>query len=299
MPAIVAKALTKRYGNTVGIEGLSLEVPEGVVFGFLGPNGAGKTTTIRLLTGLIKASSGTALVLGAAAWGNVKARARLGFLPDAGGLYDDLTGLEMLSFLGDLQGRQCSQRAALCERLELPQALLRRRVKTYSRGTRQKLALIQALQHDPELIILDEPSEGLDPLMQQALFAILEETRARGHTVFMSSHVLSEVERLCDTVGIVRSGRLVAVERVTDLQRRKVRRLELRLRGDVPDVALALPGTILLEQRDSEGWLVLGVHGPIQPVLQALASMPVEDMVFEQAHLEEIFLDYYQDQPHA
>ncbi|MSQ33186.1 MAG: ABC transporter ATP-binding protein [Dehalococcoidia bacterium] len=294
MAAIVAQGLTKRYGETVGIEGLDLEVPEGVIFGFLGPNGAGKTTTIRLLTGFIKPTAGAATVLGADAWSGVQARSRLGFLPDVGGLYEEQTGQELLDFLGSLQGRACPLRASLCERLELPAALLRRGIKTYSKGSRRKLGLVQALQHDPDLLILDEPTEGLDPLMQQALFSILEETRARGRTVFMSSHILPEVERLCDQVAIVRGGHLVAVERVAELQRRKLRRLELRFRDGIPDAALALPGTVLLERRDAEGWVALEVRGPIQPLLRALAPLTVEDLVFEQAHLEEIFLDYYQ-----
>src|SRR5204863_9002323 len=213
--AIQTIALTKRYAEVRALEAIDLLVQQGEVFGFLGPNGSGKSTTIRMLLGFLHPSAGSARVLGLdIVRESVAVRRRTGYLPGGIALYDSMTGEALLDYLARLSDRPPVRRADLCERLELSPRTLRRKVRDYSRGMRQKIGIVQALQHDPELAILDEPSEGLDPLMQRAFYDILDRLKAAGRTVFFSSHVLSEVERVCDRVAIIRHGRLVAVQDV-------------------------------------------------------------------------------------
>jgi ABC-2 type transport system ATP-binding protein len=264
MDALSTTALTKRYGHhelpperiarrlrgeprtdVLALDDLSIAVREGEIFGFLGPNGAGKSTTIRLLLGFLHPSAGSGQVLGLdIVRDSVAIRGRVGYLPGGIALNDTLSGERLLDYLGDLTGRPAVRRAELLDRLELSARTLQRPVRDYSRGMRQKIGIIQALQHDPELAILDEPTEGLDPLMQRAFYAILDDLRDAGRTIFFSSHVLSEVERVCDRVAIVRRGRLVALQEVASLL--EVGRLDRQVgdaaagdRGEErPDVAL-------------------------------------------------------------
>ncbi len=192
--AIETAGLTKHYRGIHALDSLTITVRQGEIFGFLGPNGAGKSTTIRLLLGFLHPTAGGARVLGLdIVRDNVAIRRRIGYLPGGIALYDTLTGEQQLDFLAELNGRPPIRRAQLCEQLELSPRTLSRRVREYSRGMRQKIGIVQALQHDPELAILDEPSEGLDPLMQRAFYGILDALKADGRTVFFSSHVLSEV----------------------------------------------------------------------------------------------------------
>ncbi|MEJ7804118.1 MAG: ATP-binding cassette domain-containing protein, partial [Candidatus Limnocylindria bacterium] len=230
--AISTQGLTKHYGSVQALSGLTLDVRQGEIFGFLGPNGSGKSTMIRTLLGFLHATSGEASVLGMdVARESVEIRRLTGYLPGGIALYDSLTGEQVLDYLVDMQGREPYRRGELCQRLELSASVLKRKVRDYSRGMRQKIGVVQALQHDPELAILDEPTEGLDPLMQQAFYRILDELRREGRTVFFSSHVLSEVERLCDRVAIIRAGRLMAIHDVDELLARRRRRVTLRWRG--------------------------------------------------------------------
>src|SRR5687768_4964997 len=229
-PAIETRGLTKVYGGRrpalrrdhprpAGVRALddvSIEVRRGEIFGFLGPNGAGKSTAIRLLLGFLHPTAGGATVLGLdSVRSSVEIRRAIGYLPGGIAFWDNLTGERLLDELAALSGRPPVRRVALLDRLELSAATLKRPVRDYSRGMRQKLGIIQALQHDPELAILDEPSEGLDPLMQRAFYDLLDERRKAGRTCFFSSHVLSEVERLCDRVAIIRAGQMVALSNVS------------------------------------------------------------------------------------
>src|SRR5436190_20743237 len=250
MDALITTGLTKAYGRVGGrvhlpgrsgsgeiraLENLSIAVHEGEIFGFLGPSGAGKSTTIRLLLGYLHPTTGSGSVFGLdIVRDSVEIRRRVGYLPGGIALYDSLSGERLLDYLGDLTGRPPVRRAELLDRLELSARTLRRQVRDYSRGMRQKIGIVQALQHDPELAILDEPTEGLDPLMQRAFYAILDDLKAAGRTIFFSSHVLSEVERVCDRVAIVRAGRLVALEDVGTLLARRRRHVELRVEGPAP-----------------------------------------------------------------
>ena len=289
--AISTRALTKHYGSVQALTDLSLEVSQGEIFGFLGPNGAGKSTTIRTLLGYLHATSGSASVLGMdVATQSVEIRRLTGYLPGGIALYDSLTGEQVLDYLVEMQGREPYRRQELCDRLELPASVLKRKVRDYSRGMRQKIGVVQALQHDPELAILDEPTEGLDPLMQQATYRILDDLRREGRTVFFSSHVLSEVERLCDRVAIIRAGHLMAIHDVTELLARRRRRVTLRWRGVAPDPT-SLPG---LEDAEVDGNRMIGtLSGEVAGFVRAIASPNLEDLTIEPASLEEAFLEYY------
>jgi ABC-2 type transport system ATP-binding protein len=288
---ISAHALTKHYGSVQALTDLTLDVRQGEIFGFLGPNGSGKSTMIRTLLGFLHATRGRATVLGLdAETQSVEIRRRIGYLPGGIALYDSLTGEQALDYLAELQGREPHRRADLCERLELPAAVLKRRVRDYSRGMRQKIGVVQALQHDPELAILDEPTEGLDPLMQQAFYRILDDLRNEGRTVFFSSHILSEVERLCDRVAIIRAGRLMALHDVADLLARRRRRVMLRWRGAAPDPS-TLPGLVDVQV---DGNRIIGsLTGDISAFVRSIASPSLDDLTIEPASLEEAFLEYY------
>jgi ABC-2 type transport system ATP-binding protein len=294
-PIISTRDLTKRYGRVPALTELTLDVRPGEIFGFLGPNGAGKSTTIRILLGFLHATAGSASVFGLdAGRDSVEIRRRCGYLPGGIALYDGLSGRDALDYLSDLQGRAPVRRGELAERLQLSDATLRRRVRDYSRGMRQKVGVIQALQHDPELAILDEPTEGLDPLMQHAFYGILKDLRRDGRTIFFSSHVLSEVERVCDRVAIVRAGRLMALQHVGDLLARRRRKITLRWRGAAPELA-DVPG---IEEVHLDGTTVRAtLQGDVLPFIRAIASPSLEDVTIEPASLEEVFLDYYAEAP--
>ena len=275
------------------LEGVTLAVRPGEVFGFLGPNGAGKSTCIRLLLGFLHPTSGSARVLGLdTETDGVAIRGRVGYLPGGIALYDAMTGRDLLDYLGAFYGRPPALRPRLLDGLELSAGDLARPVRDYSRGMRQKLGIIQALQHDPELAILDEPSEGLDPLMQRAFYEILDELRAAGSTVFLSSHVLSEVERVCDRVAIVRRGRLVALEEIGALLARRRRSVEMRVEGDPPTLA-GVPG--VSDVVAVGGHLRCHLEGDVRPFMAAIAGSQVTDLTIEPARLEDAFLELYAD----
>ena len=311
MTAIETHGLTKDYGARRGavvdasgrwaapaLVDLGITVERGEIFGFLGPNGAGKSTTIRLLLGFLHPTAGTATVLDRdIERDSVEIRRQVGYLPGGIAFWDDLTGERLLDELAALGGRPPVRRPELLERLELDAPTLRRPVRTYSRGMRQKLGIIQALQHDPELAILDEPSEGLDPLMQRAFYTILEDLRAAGRTIFFSSHVLSEVERVCDRVAIVRHGRLVALEEVATLLARRKRNVELRVDGPAPALE-GVPGVSDV-RIEPDGRIACRLVGDVGPFLAAIAGSTVRDLTIEPASLEDAFLEFYEDGPAA
>jgi len=305
--AIETVGLSKRYqqGGSLGwfgrekhepiraLDEVTLAVRPGEIFGFLGPNGAGKSTCIRLLLGFLHPTAGRARVLGLDTESDgVAIRGRVGYLPGGIALYDAMTGRDLLDYLGTFYRRPPVLRARLTDGLELGAADLSRPVRDYSRGMRQKLGIVQALQHDPELAILDEPSEGLDPLMQRAFYEILDELRAAGRTVFVSSHILSEVERVCDRVAIVRHGRLVALEEIGALLARRRRTVEMRVDGPPPSLA-GVPGVTDVVVVD--GHLRCHLEGDVRPFLAAIAKSPVTDLTIEPARLEDAFLELYAD----
>lgn len=283
--------LTKHYGRTVALESLDLQVPAGLVFGCLGPNGAGKTTTIRLLVGLLRPTGGRAEVLGIDAVRDPDGvQARVGYLPGDFKAYPDLTGEQYLRYLGNLRGDvEWKTTVRLAERLELD---LDRRVRALSHGNRQKLGIVQAFMSEPELLVLDEPTSGLDPLMQREFLALVREARDAGRTIFLSSHILSEVEEVADVVGILRQGKLVVVDSVESLKARALRRIDLTFAGEPPVAALS--GVSGVREVVSSGTTAhLVVEGSTADLVAALAPYRVEDVVSHEADLEEIFLAFY------
>ena len=289
--AIRTQRLTKRYGSARGVEALDLEVRRGEVFGFLGPNGAGKTTTIRTLLDLLHPTSGTATILGLdSRRDSLAIRARVGNLPGDFAYDGRMTGEAMLTLFGRLRGLPDLGRAGeLAERFE---ADLHVPLHELSRGNRQKLGLVQALFHAPELLVLDEPTSGLDPLMQEEFLTVVAEHRAAGGTVFLSSHELDEVERVCDRVGIIREGRLVAVDRVERMRSRAERDVRVRFGGPVPRREVErLPG--VHDVRVDGDVLRCLLRGPVDPLVQVLARHRVEDLEIRRPTLETLFLGYY------
>jgi ABC-2 type transport system ATP-binding protein len=292
VPILETRDLTHYYGSTLGVEALDLAVEAGEVFGFLGPNGAGKTTAIRLLLDLIRPTRGTASLFGHAVT-EPGVRDRVGYLPGELVLDGRLTGAESLAFLAGLGlagsggRRHPGRRDELCRRLGLTRADLGRRVREYSRGMKQKLGLVAAFQHDPELLILDEPTTGLDPLVREVVFDLMAEARRAGRTVFHSSHVLSEVGRTCDRVAMLRDGRLAGVVRVDEVRRAAVRTLVVDFVGTPPEAALAAAGAEVVGS--DGGRVVLRVGGAVGPVIRVLADHPVGYMAFPEPGLEEAF----------
>ena len=285
---IRTEGLTKSYGRRRGVTGLELSIRRGEVFGYLGPNGAGKTTTVRTVLDFIRPTRGRASVFGLDTHHDSQAiRRRVGYLPGELVLYENMTGAEVLRYLGHLRGGVAWNRVQeLANRLG---ADLSRPVKTLSHGNRQKIGLINAFMHGPELLVLDEPTLGLDPLVQQTFYELLAEARAEGKTVFLSSHILPEVEKVCDRVAIVRAGALVALETLEALKAKRARRLTLRLREPVE--GLRIPGTDLVRQEGLTFEFL--VKGDTRSLLAHLAGLPVEDFVFPEPDLEEVFVTYY------
>jgi ABC-2 type transport system ATP-binding protein len=290
--AIATEGLTKFYGETRGLEDLDLSVEWGEVFGFLGPNGAGKTTTIRLLLDLIRPTRGRAAVSGLDTRADSLAVRRLtGYLPGELKLPDRRTADGYLAHLAGLRGEvePCAV-SELAERLELD---LSRRIGDLSKGNKQKVGVIGAFMHDPQLLILDEPTSGLDPLRQQVVLDLIRERAAAGRTVFLSSHELDQVEHTADRVGIVREGRLIAVEAIATLKQRAVRRVELRLAEITPrlDGLASIPGVRDVAVADQT--VRLTVEGPMDALIKEVAKLPVQTLTSEAPDLDEIFLSYY------
>jgi ABC-2 type transport system ATP-binding protein len=295
MTAIIqTEKLTKSYGSHRGIIDVDLAVEQGEVFGFLGPNGAGKTTTIRVLLDLIRPTTGRALVFGIeSSVDPVAIHRRVGYLPGEFTLYDRLTGGQTLTYFANLRGGvDPAYQAMLIERLDLDPS---RRFKEYSKGNKQKVGLVIALQHRPELLVLDEPTAGLDPLIQQTFFQLLRDVVAGGGTVFLSSHILSEAEKTCDRVAIIRDGRLAMVDRVDALRDLAHHQVELRFAGPAPSSEFeALPG--VSEVRADDHVLRMRVSGAITPVVQAAARYELLDFISREPSLEETFLAQYDRQ---
>jgi len=288
--------LSKRYGDVRAVNNLSLDLIEGEILGFLGLNGAGKTTTIRILLDLLRPNSGNALILGYDCQSDgLRARRNIGYLPGEMGIYSDLTGREVLDLLSRIGGHVVdkARRSELQERLEFPDSDLRRRLREYSTGMKRKLGLIQAFQSDPLLLILDEPTEGLDPLMQESFYQLLVNVKQRGRTVFMSSHVLSEVDRVCDRIALVRKGEMVLLSNVEELRKLAARPVRVLFSEDVPATESLPPGTAAI-QMSPRSWN-LNVEGPLGPLLRAIATLPVRDIEIAEAKLEDVILKYYRE----
>lgn len=289
MEAIRTEQLVKQYGKSRGISGVDLTVGEGEFFGFIGPNGAGKSTTIRILLGLIEKTSGNVRVLGedpSEAGPRRKILSRVGYLPSEAMLYHGMKVKEVLRLSADLRGADCrSEAKMLCERLSLD---TEKKVEELSFGNRKKVAIVCALQHKPKLLILDEPTSGLDPLMQREFFRILEERNQAGATVFLSSHVLSEIQNHCSRAAIIREGRIIACGSVEELANTSAKRVSLRGRADLT----GLSGIRDLQQaEDAVSFLY---SGQMKRLMEVLAAGDITDLTIAEPDLEEIFLHYYE-----
>ena len=298
MAVIETRELTKIYKSGSdelrALDQLNLQVQPGEIFGYLGPNGAGKTTTIRLLLDLIRPSAGSATVLGLDAQADsVALHRRIGFLPGELALWKGQTGAQVVRFVADVRGGvDEAYLRQLCERLQLDLGI---KVRNYSSGNRRKLGLVLALMNKPDLLILDEPTGGLDPLMQQIFNEIMHETRAEGRSVFLSSHLLAEVQAICDRVGILRQGKLITVEQVSRLTQVGFRWVSMQLRevGALPGRLEAIAGVSDVSVEDNS--VRLRLSGDFDPLLRALQECYVEELHVHEPSLEEIFLAYYGD----
>jgi ABC-2 type transport system ATP-binding protein len=294
--AIETEQLTKSYGTARGIVDVDLTVPPGVVFGFLGPNGAGKTTTIRILMDFLRPTGGIARVLGLDSTADsVEIHRRVGYVAGEHGFFERLTASEQLCWLASARGGvRPPAIGELADRLDLD---LSRPIRAMSRGNRQKVALAQAFLHDPELLLLDEPSSGLDPLVQETFHELVHEVVAQGRTVFLSSHVLDEVDHLCHTVAIIRDGRIVAVEDVADLRARAGRNVTIRFADPVDADTFATKDGVT-EVAVHDRTVSMRVRGDLDQLLKTAARHHIVDLVSTPPDLEEIFLGYYrQDEP--
>jgi ABC-2 type transport system ATP-binding protein len=294
MAAIIAvNDLTKSYGRSRGVTHVTFTVDEGEIFGFLGPNGAGKTTTIRVLMGLLHPSSGSATIGGRDVWReSVEVKKLVGYLPGELSLDPNLTGGQILEYFANLRGGVDKAYAeSLIARLELDTT---KRFREYSRGNKQKVGLVQAFMHKPKLLILDEPTSGLDPLNQQEFNKIVAETRADGRTIFLSSHILPEVEQVCDRVGIIREGELVRLDAVSALKDLRHHEVEITFAGPAPVEAFkALPGVASAESANGGGVAHLTVQGDLGEVLRVAVANGAVNLTTHQPSLEDIFLRYY------
>jgi ABC-2 type transport system ATP-binding protein len=296
MTAIIEiEQLTKSYGSHRGIVDIDLVVEEGEAFGFLGPNGAGKTTTIRTLLDHLRPTSGHARIFGIDTTVNpVAIHRRVGYLPGEFSLYDKLTGGQTIEYFAALRGGvEPLYQADLIARLDIDPS---RKFREYSKGNKQKIGLVVALQHRPDLLMLDEPTSGLDPLVQQTFYGVIREAKAEGRTIFLSSHILSEVEKTCDRVAIIRDGRLVKVDRVEALRDLAHHHVELVFAGPAPKAEFeAIPGVSELVAENHT--LRLRVSGSITTIVRAAAKYELLDFVSREPSLEETFLAQYGEQP--
>ncbi len=288
MEAIKIENLTKYYGKARGVENVNLTVSEGEFFGFIGPNGAGKSTTIRTLLGLIRPTSGTATVCG---WdiidGKDKILSEVGYLPSEAVFYSGMRVKDVLKLSADLRKKNCKKTAEeLCQRLQLD---MTRKVDELSFGNRKKVAIVCALQHEPKLLILDEPTSGLDPLMQKEFFEILRERNQAGTTIFLSSHILSEIQKNCTRAAIIREGNIIACDSVEALSRTSAKRISIHGNVDLD----GLMG--IRDYKEADGSQTFLYSGDISDLLQILAKGQVLDLTVAEPDLEEIFMHYYED----
>ncbi|TMF67801.1 MAG: ABC transporter ATP-binding protein [Chloroflexi bacterium] len=298
-PIIEVERLTKSYGGKRGIVDVSLEVGEGEVFGFLGPNGAGKTTTIRILMALLRADAGRARIAGLDCWEkSIDVKRLIGYVPGEPSLDPNLTGGQILEYFANLRGGvDQSYLKKLVDRFDLDTS---RKFRQYSTGNKRKVVLIQAFMHRPRVLVLDEPTSGLDPLNQQEFDAMVREARDEGHTVFFSSHVLSEVEKTCSRIGIIREGRLVRVGGIHELAEIKRYEITITFAQLVPaDSFASLEGVTSVEPLNNGAGVRLAVQGPADAVIKAAARYPVVSLTSVEPSLEDTFLRFYEADGHS
>ena len=286
--AIEVKNLTKKYKDITAVDNISFSVKTGEIFGFLGPNGAGKTTTIRTLLGFLKPNMGNAIISGMNIKDNIVGiRSKVGYIPGELALYEHLTGRQCLQYFNSLRDKDLGLLDELQKIFDLP---LDRKIKTYSRGMKQKLGIIQAFMDDPEIVIMDEPTSGLDPLLQQKFYRFLLDEKKKGRTMFFSSHILSEVEKICDRVAIIRQGKIVALEKIEDLKKKKGKKIRLKIK-ESKDKLTSLPN---MKFRD--GWIEFNTEDHIDEIIKKIAKFTIIDLEIQEFSLEDIFMRYYDEE---
>jgi ABC-2 type transport system ATP-binding protein len=292
MTVLEVSNLTKYYGKILGVKDVSFFVEEGEIFGFLGSNGAGKTTTIRLLMNLLRSKKGSITFFGTPLQKNpVKFRENIGYLPGDFTPYREMTGIHFLKYMANYRTLSPILRDNLIEKLKLSEQDISQKTKYLSHGTRQKLGIVLAFEHDPDLAILDEPTIGLDPLIQESFYEIIWDFQKRGKTIFLSSHILPEVEKVCDRVAIIRKGNIVALESIKKLREKRPRRLIIELKNEVTENPLKLAGVKLLSNSNSRFEYI--VEGELEGLIKKIQTLPIKNIIFPEPDLEDIFLDYY------
>jgi len=282
---IQVKNLRKTFRDVVAVDNISFTVKRGEIFGFLGPNGAGKTTTIRTLLGFLKPDRGEAYIFGKNIKDNiVDIRGNVGYIPGELALYEHLTGQQFLQYFGNIRNTNLSLLDDLLKIFDLP---LNRKIKGYSKGMKQKMGIIQAFMDDPEIVIMDEPTSGLDPLLQQKFYSFLRKEKDKGRTMFFSSHILSEVDKICDRVGIISNGSLVALEHIETLKKKTGRKIRVKLKED-PSSLINLPQVSFVD-----GWVEITAHGSIDEWIKKLSLFTVLQMELKEFSLEDFFMRYY------
>ncbi len=285
MNVIETKKLTKFYGKIKGVENLSFSVKKGEIFGFLGPNGAGKTTTIRTLLGYLNKTSGEAYIFGKNIEDNiVEIKQEIGYIPGDLNIYGHMTGKQFLDYFSSLRNRDMTILEELLEIFELP---LDRKVKGYSKGMKQKLGIVQAFMDDPKMVIMDEPTNGLDPLLQQKFYKFLREEKKKGRTLFFSSHILSEVDKICDRVGIIRDGSLVALEKIEKLKRKRGKKIRIKLKKEPKELIK------MKNAKKVDGWIEFETDDDIDSLIKKISKYKVLDIEIQEYSLEGIFMKYY------
>lgn len=282
--------LTKFYGKIKGIEHVDLSVTRGEIFGFLGPNGAGKTTTIRLLMDLIKPTTGTAEIFGLDCQKDaLKIKERIGYIPGDLNLYESMSGKKFLQFISSLRTEEPGLTDILLEKFDVT---INRNIKGYSMGMKQKLGIVQAFMHDPEIVIMDEPTLGLDPLMQRKFYTFLKEEKKKGRTFFMSSHILSEVEKVCERVGIIKGGSIVAVEDVDSLRKKSGKIMEVEFETEITEKDLDIPD---INQISIDGHTAhFRAMGNMDTVLKHISQYTIKDLTARELSVEDMFMHYYE-----
>jgi len=282
---IEVKNLTKKYKDVVAVNNISFNVKKGEIFGFLGPNGAGKTTTIRTLLGFLKPNNGEAYIFGKNIKENiVDIRKNVGYIPGELALYEHLTGRQFLQFFSNIRNTDLSLLDDLFKIFELP---LDRKIKGYSKGMKQKIGIVQAFMDDPEMVIMDEPTSGLDPLLQQKFYEFLKKEKQKGRTMFFSSHILSEVDRICDRVAIIRNGKIVALENIETLKMKTGKKIRLRIKEDTTDI-ISSPQASLID-----GWIEITVQNNIDEWIKRIGKYTILDLEIQEFNLEDYFMRYY------
>lgn len=281
---IETENLTKYYGKIKGVEGLSFSIEKGEIFGFLGPNGAGKTTTIRTLLGFLKPTRGKAFIFGKDIEKEIlEIKEMTGYIPGELNLYGNLTAKDFLDYFGKL--RKNFDEKKLKELLEIFEVPLDRKIKGYSRGMKQKLGIIQAFMHNPELVLMDEPTSGLDPLLQGKFYDFLREEKKEGKTMFISSHILTEIEKVCDRVGVIKDGNLIALENIDTLKSKKGKVVKVKTKERIE-----IKG---VKTKKENGWTKFVVTKNVDDIIKELAAYTIEDIEIGELSLEEIFMHYY------